>query len=368
MRQQTRDIMREWGFDIAPDDALPRAVRRAAADRRDRPGAGPRRPVRAARRADRRARTPGASRGCSTGSASSPPAGVAVLYISHHLEEVFEICQDVAVLRDGELVLTAPTASLGKDDLVAAMVGGVARRRARAHRGAVSRPAASGTGARRPGTQPGAPGRRTARAASALGPRPPDRRVAAGARGRGGRRHRPAQRGRGHPLAAGRRRRRGAHAGGEIRLHGRRVPAGRQRDAAQRAGIGYIPEDRRAEGFVAHLGVAENVTMTITGSWPAGWACCGRAAGRPPRRRWPRGCRWCRRARASRSASCPAATSRRSPSRGRSRTDPSLIVAITPTRGVDVASKELLLGSLADVAAPAAARACCCAPTSCPTW
>ena len=36
--------------------------------------------------------------------------GVAVLYISHHLEEVFEICQDVAVLRDGELVADAPTA------------------------------------------------------------------------------------------------------------------------------------------------------------------------------------------------------------------------------------------------------------------
>src|ERR1700728_3295758 len=51
-------------------------------------------------------------------------AGVAVLYISHHLEEVFEICQDVTVLRDGERVLAAPTASLSKDDLVAAMVGG----------------------------------------------------------------------------------------------------------------------------------------------------------------------------------------------------------------------------------------------------
>ena len=49
--------------------------------------------------------------------------GVAVLYISHHLEEVFEICQDVAVLRDGELVLAAPTAELSSDDLVAAMVG-----------------------------------------------------------------------------------------------------------------------------------------------------------------------------------------------------------------------------------------------------
>ena len=38
-------------------------------------------------------------------------SGVAVLYISHHLEEVFEICNDVAVLRDGEVVLTAPTPS-----------------------------------------------------------------------------------------------------------------------------------------------------------------------------------------------------------------------------------------------------------------
>ncbi len=52
--------------------------------------------------------------------------GVAVLYISHHLEEVFEICDDVSVLRDGELVLTGPDRpSLSRDDLVAAMVGGV---------------------------------------------------------------------------------------------------------------------------------------------------------------------------------------------------------------------------------------------------
>ena len=49
--------------------------------------------------------------------------GVAVLYISHHLEEVFEVCDDVAVLRDGELVMSRPTAGLSKDELVAAMVG-----------------------------------------------------------------------------------------------------------------------------------------------------------------------------------------------------------------------------------------------------
>ena len=45
-------------------------------------------------------------------------SGVAILYISHHLEEVFEICQDVAVIRDGELVLTGPAAELTKDQLV----------------------------------------------------------------------------------------------------------------------------------------------------------------------------------------------------------------------------------------------------------
>ena len=52
-------------------------------------------------------------------------SGVAILYISHHLEEVFEICQDAAVIRDGELVLTGATAGLSKDQLVSAMVGPV---------------------------------------------------------------------------------------------------------------------------------------------------------------------------------------------------------------------------------------------------
>ena len=34
-------------------------------------------------------------------------------------------------------------------------------------------------------------------------------------------------------------------------------------DAALAAGIGYIPEDRWAEGFVGLLGIAENMTMSI---------------------------------------------------------------------------------------------------------
>ena len=50
-------------------------------------------------------------------------SGVAVLFISHRLEEVFALCQRVTVLRDGHLVLTRELPGLSADDLVRAMVG-----------------------------------------------------------------------------------------------------------------------------------------------------------------------------------------------------------------------------------------------------
>jgi rhamnose transport system ATP-binding protein len=49
--------------------------------------------------------------------------GVAVVFISHRLEEVFAICQRVTVLRDGRRVLSAPVGGLTASDLVRAMVG-----------------------------------------------------------------------------------------------------------------------------------------------------------------------------------------------------------------------------------------------------
>jgi rhamnose transport system ATP-binding protein len=49
--------------------------------------------------------------------------GAAVLFISHRLEEVFEICQRVTVMRDGRHVLSRELAGLTADDLVRAMVG-----------------------------------------------------------------------------------------------------------------------------------------------------------------------------------------------------------------------------------------------------
>lgn len=49
--------------------------------------------------------------------------GKAIVYVSHHLEEIFEICHDVAVLRDGSLVVQAPTAELDEARLVEHMLG-----------------------------------------------------------------------------------------------------------------------------------------------------------------------------------------------------------------------------------------------------
>ncbi|GAA1061635.1 sugar ABC transporter ATP-binding protein [Agromyces bracchium] len=49
--------------------------------------------------------------------------GVAVIYISHHLEEIFEICDRATVLRNGETIGTRGIADLTTADLVRMMVG-----------------------------------------------------------------------------------------------------------------------------------------------------------------------------------------------------------------------------------------------------
>ena len=49
--------------------------------------------------------------------------GVAVLFVSHRLEEVFELCDRATVFRDGRHVITAATSELTTGDLVRHMVG-----------------------------------------------------------------------------------------------------------------------------------------------------------------------------------------------------------------------------------------------------
>ena len=51
--------------------------------------------------------------------------GVSVIYISHHLEEVFSIADRVTVLRDGSRISTRPLGEVTHDSLVREMVGGL---------------------------------------------------------------------------------------------------------------------------------------------------------------------------------------------------------------------------------------------------
>jgi simple sugar transport system ATP-binding protein len=370
MRRRTRDIMGEWGLDIAPETPcrelsveqlqvveIARALARGArCVLLDEPTAALER--QAMTRLFDRVR-------------QLTAAGVAVLYISHHLEEVFEICQDVAVLRDGELVLAAPTDRLGKDDLVAAMVGDVAT--AAPPRGPLARESAAGESA---ASEPAPDERASARPAAGGDAVLVVNGLSSGsARGRLAGVSLRVDAGEvvgvtgllsagvatlGRVIAGAE-----AAGGGEVRLRGRRVPTWQRapssrRAAMQRAGIGYIPEDRRAEGFVAHLGVAENTTMAITKE------LSGRFGLLAPRRRAAAAAPFT--ARLSVVSSGPAQPVAELSGGNQQKVTvartlahrPSLIVAITPTRGVDVASKELLLSSLADVATSAGAGVLLC--------
>ena len=49
--------------------------------------------------------------------------GISLIYISHKMDEIFEICDQVSVLRDGKLVATKDTKDTNLNDLIAAMVG-----------------------------------------------------------------------------------------------------------------------------------------------------------------------------------------------------------------------------------------------------
>lgn len=48
---------------------------------------------------------------------------VGIVYISHRLQEIFEICDDVTVLRDGQFITEKPVSELTEESLIEAMVG-----------------------------------------------------------------------------------------------------------------------------------------------------------------------------------------------------------------------------------------------------
>src|SRR5690606_35009827 len=50
-------------------------------------------------------------------------AGTAVIFVSHRLDEVSELCQDVTVFKDGEVVSSRVGERMRKSELIAAIVG-----------------------------------------------------------------------------------------------------------------------------------------------------------------------------------------------------------------------------------------------------
>ena len=55
--------------------------------------------------------------------------GISLIYISHKMDEIFEICDDISVLRDGNLVMTKSAKETNMNELITAMVGRVLENR-----------------------------------------------------------------------------------------------------------------------------------------------------------------------------------------------------------------------------------------------
>ncbi|QLB12660.1 monosaccharide ABC transporter ATP-binding protein (CUT2 family) [Bisgaardia hudsonensis] len=49
--------------------------------------------------------------------------GIAIIFISHKLDEVFKVSDEITVIRDGQYVDTKPTSEVTKDELISMMVG-----------------------------------------------------------------------------------------------------------------------------------------------------------------------------------------------------------------------------------------------------
>ncbi len=49
--------------------------------------------------------------------------GCGIVYISHKMEEIFQLCDDITVLRDGQWIATQPLAGMNMEQIIAMMVG-----------------------------------------------------------------------------------------------------------------------------------------------------------------------------------------------------------------------------------------------------
>jgi len=173
--------------------------------------------------------------------------GVAVIFVTHRLDELYQVCDRVTVMRDGRTVQTSRMEEIDKLHLVAAMLG----------RSLETVRARGATGFTEAGRQAGA--QVLAAEGLKIGRRVRDARVEVRAGeivGLAG------------LLGSGRTETARAIFGadpadaGTIRLNGETVALKQPVDAIRR-GLGYCSEDRKADGIVPDMSVRENLTLAI---------------------------------------------------------------------------------------------------------
>jgi rhamnose transport system ATP-binding protein len=164
--------------------------------------------------------------------------GHAIMYVSHHLEEMFAIGDRVTILRDGKFVKSAPMREFDHDSLIATMVGRKIESLYPASNRTIGQPRLVVQGLRRPGVDGTVDF--TVRAGEILG--------IAGLLGSG----------RSELLQAVF----GADriSGGTVEVDGQRVRPGSPRNAV-RAGLGLLTEDRKALGLLLDLSIRENASI-----------------------------------------------------------------------------------------------------------
>ncbi|HKW71338.1 MAG TPA: sugar ABC transporter ATP-binding protein [Candidatus Dormibacteraeota bacterium] len=245
--------------------------------------------------------------------------GVGVLYISHHLEEIYEICDRVSVLRDGELVLSGNVSDIGQARLVAAMVGSAPPRRAGEIEAVLRRTVGDKilldvndlTVASRAGSVAGVS--LSVRAGECVG--------LVGLQGSGSATVADAVVGLIKPQS------------GSVDIRGV---------------VGYVPQDRHARGFAPQLGVDENLTLTVLKRISERFGVVS------VRRRTEIAEREVGRLQiVARALDQPVATlsggNQQKVVVGRAMAaDPAVLIAVNPTVGVDVASKDALLDAIGE--------------------
>ncbi|CAM5620416.1 sugar ABC transporter ATP-binding protein [Streptomyces griseorubiginosus] len=254
--------------------------------------------------------------------------GVTFLFISHHLQEVYEICDMVTVFRDARHIVTAPVAELPRTELVAAMTGEAAADRLEERASTLDAKATAALAVTGLNSEAFEDVTFRIGAGEIVG--------LAGAAGSG--RTEVAE------TVVGLR----AADGGGVEIAGRRPRPGSV-PAALAAGAGFVPQDRHHQGFVPDMSIADNATLSV------------------PKRLGKNG--FLNRGRRDRLAegmiehlaiktpgpdlpvSALSGGNQQKVVMARALADdPRLLVLINPTAGVDVRSKEFLLGKVEETA------------------